>query len=70
MVTIIERTTGRVMNFNTRKSVMTNMLSPIMDEFSTISHTFNDVVEKYKDAEVVMYEPTNYDIKRMAEDPE
>ena len=48
MVTIIERSTGNVMNFKTRKSVMVNMLSPIMDEFSTISHTFNDIVEKYK----------------------
>lgn len=67
---IIERNTGRVMNFKTRKSVMVNMLSPIMDEFSIISHTFNDIVEKYKDAEVVKYEPTKYDIKRMAEDPE
>ena len=70
MVTIIERNTGNVMNFNTRKSIMTNMLSPIMDEFSIISHTFNDIVEKYKDAEVVKYEPTKYDIKRMAEDSE
>lgn len=70
MVTIIERNTGNVMNFNTRKSVMVNMLAPVMDEFSTISHTFNGIVEKYKDAELVKYEPTRYDMKRMAEDPE
>lgn len=67
---IINKETGRERIFETRQQVLLNLLAPIKDEFSLVSRTYKDILEKYKDVPLTPYKMTESDLKKIASDPD
>ena len=67
---IINKETGRERIFETRQQVLLNLLAPIKDEFSLVSRTYKDILEKYKDVPLTPYKMTESDLRKIASDPD
>lgn len=67
---VINRENGREKVLATRQQILLNLLAPVKDEFSLVSNTLAEIVEKYKDKPLVRYVPTLAQELRMIADPE
>lgn len=67
---VINRENGREKVLATRQQILLNLLAPVKDEFSLVSNTLAEIVEKYKDKPLVRYVPTLAQERRMIADPE
>lgn len=69
-IILYDRETGEEISFNSRFSIMKSIYSPISCAYDHYSPMINDLIEKYKDNEVVPHVLTSYEQKRLAENPD
>lgn len=69
-IVTIKRDIDKVVDMEGRNRVIKTILAPIKDEFSYISNTVNQLIEKYKDVPLMPYIMTDVDRRRLEKNPD